>query len=89
MINTNGYFIYVLRSILDGKFYTGFTSDIGKRIIEHNSGKVYSTKKRIPFELMYFEFSLNINDAIHREKYLKTTYGKRYIRNRLKHYLLD
>jgi putative endonuclease len=85
----NGYYTYVLRSKLDRKFYTGFTSDLGKRLNEHDSGRVYSTKKRIPFDLVYFEFSLNVDDAIHREKYLKTTYGKRYIRNRLKNYLTD
>jgi putative endonuclease len=83
----SGYFTYILQSKIDGKFYTGYTSDLEKRVYEHNSGKVYSTKKRIPFELIYFEFCRNINDALHREKYLKTTYGKRYIRNRLKNYL--
>ena len=81
------YFVYVLRSKFDGKFYTGFTSDIDKRIIDHNSGKVISTRKRIPFELVYFEFGLNLDDAVHREKYLKTTYGKRFIKQRLKNYL--
>jgi putative endonuclease len=84
----NGYFTYVLLSKLDGKFYTGYTSDLEKRLLEHNSGKVYSTKRRIPFEIVYFEFCLNINDALHREKYLKTTYGKRYIRNRIKNFLI-
>jgi putative endonuclease len=81
------YYVYVLRSKFDGKLYTGFTSDLESRLIEHNSGKVTSTKKRIPFEIIYFEYCLNIDDAIHREKYLKTTYGKRYIKNRLKNYL--
>lgn len=83
----DGYYTYVLRSKLDRKFYTGFTSDLEKRLIEHNSGRVSSTKKRIPFDLVYFEFCLNIGDAVHREKYLKTTYGKRYIKNRLNNYL--
>jgi putative endonuclease len=83
----NGFFTYVLKSKLDGKFYTGFTPDLEKRLSEHNYGKVYSTKSRVPFELIYFEFCLNINDAVHREKYLKTTYGKQYIKNRLKNYL--
>ncbi|MCX5718404.1 MAG: GIY-YIG nuclease family protein [Nitrospirae bacterium] len=81
------YYVYVLRSNLDGKFYTGFTSDLENRLNDHNSGKVSSTKRRIPLEIIYFEFCLNIDDAIHREKYLKTTYGKRYIKNRLKNYL--
>ena len=81
------YYVYVLKSKLDGKFYTGFTSDIDKRLNEHNSGKVSSTRSRIPLEIVYFEFCLNIDDAIHREKYLKTTYGKRYLKTRLKNYL--
>jgi putative endonuclease len=83
------YFVYVLRSKLDKKFYTGFTSDLVKRLKEHNSGKVLSTRKRIPFEIVYYECSLNQYDAIHREKYLKTTYGKRYIKQRVKNYLLE
>ena len=83
----NGYFVYVLISKLDGKFYTGFTSDLIKRLELHNLGRVYSTKRRIPFEVVYYEFCLNINDAIHREKYLKSTYGKRFLKNRLKSFL--
>ena len=83
------YFVYILRSSLDGKFYTGYTSDINKRLAEHNSGKVESTRKRIPFELVYFEYCLNLYDALNREKYLKTTYGKRYIKQRLKNYLTN
>jgi len=81
------YYVYVLRSKLDKKFYTGFTSDLEKRLEEHNNGKVYSTKTRLPFEIVYYEVCFCIDDAIHREKYLKTTYGKRYIKNRLKNYL--
>jgi putative endonuclease len=85
----DGYFVYILKSRIDGKFYTGFTSDLEGRFKEHNSGKVLSTKWRTPLDIIYFEFSLNINDAIHREKYLETTYGKRYIKQRLKNYLLN
>jgi putative endonuclease len=84
----NGFATYVLRSKIDGRFYTGFTSDLEKRLNDHNSGKVFSTKRRIPLEIIYFEFCLNIDDAIHREKYLKTTYGKRYIKNRIKNFLV-
>lgn len=82
-----GYFVYVLRSKSDDKHYTGFTTDLEKRLELHNSGKVVSTKRRIPFEVIYFEFCFDLNDAIHREKYLKSTYGKRYIKNRLKNFL--
>jgi len=81
------YYVYVLKSKTDGVFYTGFTADLTKRIEEHNLGRVHSTKSRIPFELVYYEVCLCIDDATHREKYLKTTYGKRYIKNRIKNYL--
>lgn len=81
------YFVYVLLSKKDGKFYTGYTSNLRERIIDHNSGKVGSTRNRIPFVLVYFEGCLNQADALHREKYLKTTYGKRYIKQRLKTFL--
>ena len=81
------YYVYVLISEKDNKFYTGYTSDLEKRIEEHLKGKVNSTRYRLPIKLVYFECSINQDDALHREKYLKSTYGKRYIRNRLKHFL--
>ena len=81
------YFVYVLLSKKDKKFYTGFTNNLTERINKHNSGKVASTHHRIPFELVYYEVSYNQKDALHRERYLKSTYGKRYIRNRLYNFL--
>lgn len=82
------YYVYVLLSERDDLFYTGFTKDLTKRLEQHNAGAVNSTKKRTPFKLVYYEASNHINDAIHRENYLKSTYGKRYIRNRLKNDLV-
>jgi putative endonuclease len=55
--------------------------------MKHNNGSVPSTKNRRPLELIYWEGCLNQVDATTREKYLKTAWGKRYIKNRLKHYL--
>jgi len=81
------HYIYVLKSRRDDKFYIGCTNDLRGRIALHNSGRVESTKSRKPFDLIYYEASLNKEDALKREKYLKTTYGHRYIRSRLKHYL--
>lgn len=83
----NYYYVYVIQSQKDEKFYTGYTQDLNKRFKEHNSGKVSSTKLRRPFNLVYFEGSLNQKDAIKREKYLKITYGKRYIKNRISGYI--
>ncbi len=81
------YFVYILMSKKDGNFYTGFTSNLKQRICLHQSGKVESTKYRIPLDLVYYEVCYNQKDALHRENYLKSTYGKRFLRNRLKNYL--
>ena len=80
-------YVYVLRSTKDGKWYTGCTEDVRKRFSDHNDGKVPSTKGRGPFELIYYEASLNSEDAFAREKYLKSGMGKRYLKNRLKRFL--
>jgi putative endonuclease len=78
------YYVYVLRSGKDGRFYTGCTGNLKKRLGEHNDGKGRSTSYRVPFELVYYEASRNPSDALRRERYLKSAYGKRYIKNRLK-----
>lgn len=78
------YYVYILHSLKDNKLYIGFTKDILRRFNDHNKGKVKSTKNRVPFQLIYYEACRNMDDALHREKYLKTTYGHRYIKNRLK-----
>jgi len=80
-------YVYVLQSERDGNFYVGYTKNMAKRTEEHNKGNVKSTKNRLPMKLVYWEGCLNQNDATQREKYLKTTWGKRYIKNRIKIYL--
>ncbi len=83
------HYVYVLIGLQDFQFYVGHTTNLEKRVNDHNSGKVNSTKFRRPLQLVYFEGSFNLHDALHREKYLKTTYGKRYLRNRLKNLMVD
>ena len=80
------YYVYVLQSSKDGNLYVGFTKDLKNRVKQHNGGWVDSTKSRIPLKLIYYEGCLNKEDALKREKYLKTTYGKRYLKSRLKSY---
>ena len=81
------YYTYVLLSKKDGKFYTGYTQDLKVRFELHTKGKVESTKDRRPLELVYYEACLSQKDATLREKYLKTHYGKMYIKKRIKSYL--
>ena len=80
------FFVYVLLSKIDNKFYIGFTDSIQDRIKAHNSGKVESTKQRKPFELIYYEAYLDKRDAEGREKFLKSGSGHRFLRKQLKHF---
>lgn len=79
-------YVYVLVSGADGMMYTGCTRDLRQRFKMHESGRVPSTAKRLPLKLIYYEACLDESDAFRREKYLKTTYGKRYIRTRCQNY---
>ncbi len=81
------HYVYVLMSLKDKKFYTGYTKDLKSRFKLHQKGKVESTKDRRPLVLIYYEACLDQQDATHREKYLKTYLGKLFLRNRLKSYL--
>ena len=78
------HYVYVLQSLKDTRFYTGYTEDLRQRLQQHTSGKVGITRNRRPLELLYYEACLSQADALHRERYLKTTWGKRFLRNRLK-----
>jgi putative endonuclease len=85
-MSTN-FYVYVLQSGKDSNFYVGYTNDLRQRLEVHQSGRVKSTKNRLPVTLIYWEGCLNQADATQREKYLKTAWGKRYLKNRLKNYL--
>ena len=81
------YYIYILKSKKDKKFYTGCTNNLKLRFEQHQKGLVISTKHRKPFLLIYYEACISREDAYRREKYLKTYLGKMFIKNRLKSYL--
>lgn len=81
------YYVYILKSLKDGKRYIGYTKNLKLRFETHQKGNVDSTKNRRPLELIYYEACLNQQDATHREKYLKTYNGTMFIKKRLKSYL--
>lgn len=76
-------YVYILWSNDDGELYVGSTHDLDKRFKEHNSGKVPATKDRGPLEVIYYEAFWNKYDAYFREKWLKTGWGRRYLRKTL------
>ncbi len=81
------YYTYVLQCETDGKFYVGFTKNLELRFEQHKKGLVESTKHKRPLRLVYYEACLSREDAINREKYLKSYHGKMFLKNRLKSYL--
>jgi len=78
------YFTYVLKSLKDNQLYIGWTNDLISRLKEHNDGKVVSTSKRKPFIILYYEVCNMKEDAIGREKSLKTGFGRAYLKRRLR-----
>ncbi len=74
------YCVYVLISRKDKKFYIGSTSNLKQRLADHFHGNSQSTAFRRPLKLIFCEFFLAKKDALRRERYFKTTTGKRSLR---------
>jgi putative endonuclease len=83
------YYVYVLFSLKDKVFYVGKTADLEERLKYHERGYVDSTKDRRPLKFLYAEMTPNESDSGHREIYLKTAWGKRYLKARLKDTIYD
>ncbi|MCX6717903.1 MAG: GIY-YIG nuclease family protein [Candidatus Taylorbacteria bacterium] len=82
-------YVYVLKSKKDKDLYVGCTKDLKARIILHNAKKVGSTAKRVPFVLIYYEAYINSIDAYNREKFMKTGYGRNYIKKVLSNFFIS
>ena len=72
------YTVYILQSQVDNTFYIGYTSNLERRLSEHNEGRTrYSSSKR-PWELLYSEEYTTKRDAIMRERFLKKQKNKAF-----------
>jgi len=79
------FYVYVLKSRIDNKLYTGYTIDLRRRFSEHNDKLSRSTKPRAPLDLLYYEAYISQADAKQREKNLKQSLGARTaLKRRLK-----
>ena len=83
LTNKPMFYTYVLKSEKDGKLYVGFCEDLKIRLKEHQNGFVKSTKNRRPLVLIYYEACKDKQDAINREKQLKTGFGRAYLKRRI------
>ncbi|PIT91184.1 excinuclease ABC subunit C [Candidatus Kaiserbacteria bacterium CG10_big_fil_rev_8_21_14_0_10_49_17] len=78
------HYVYVLKSHKDEELYIGCTSNLKRRVEEHNAGKSFSTKLRRPFELVYYEAYKSSIDAYARESALKKRGNARmHLKNRI------
>ncbi|MEI6649943.1 MAG: GIY-YIG nuclease family protein [Candidatus Moraniibacteriota bacterium] len=77
------FYVYILRSKKDNDFYIGSTGDLKRRMKEHNRGVVESTRHRRPLELLCYEAYNYKEEAQARERFLKSSDGKKDLRKRL------
>ncbi len=64
-------FTYLIKSLSNRNFYTGISEDPKKRLVEHNSGKLKTTAKHKPFDLIYFQVHNDYGEARKHELWLK------------------
>ena len=77
------HYVYILQSESDKEFYIGQTNDLRRRYAEHTAGRVDSTKHRLPMKLLCYEAYNTKEEAARREKYLKSSDGKKDIRKHI------
>jgi putative endonuclease len=81
------HYVYVLRSTSDDGFYIGYSANVRKRFQEHVQGDSFATSYRGPLKLIYYEAYLERDDALGRERYLKSGSGRKFPKAQLRHYL--
>jgi len=72
-------YVYVIESLTDGTWYTGIALHVHNRLKEHNAGKNRFTKGHRPWKIIYTEEQPDWTSARAREKYLKTSAGKKWL----------
>lgn len=81
--------VYILESVVDHGWYIGYTTDLKRRIREHDTGRNTSTHARRPFKIIYAEAYLHKMDALGREKFLKSGAARRFLKKQMMHYLAN
>lgn len=70
------YYVYILLSLKDLRFYVGYSKNLKQRILQHNYGEVKSTQNRRPLKLIHYEYFIDEDDAKAREIFLKSGFGR-------------
>ena len=77
------FYAYVIQSLRDGSYYKGHCENIEVRLKQHNLGMTKSIKSKVPFKVAYFEEFEKRELAIEREKYFKSSAGRRFLKTKL------
>ena len=83
------YYVYILFSLKDQKFYIGYSKNLKQRISQHNYGEVKSTKNRRPLKLIHYEYFIDEGDAKSREVFLKSGFGREQMKKALQNTLAN
>lgn len=87
-VSSARFYVYILFSLKDFKFYTGFTTDLKDRLSRHVRGDVRATVNRRPLKLIHYEYFINEEDAKAREIFLKSGFGRNNIKKALQKTLI-
>ena len=77
----NKFYVYILESLKNGRYYVGHTNNLEKRIKQHNEGKTKGNRYLAPFKLVYKEEFDNVTEARKREAYIKKQKSRKFIQN--------
>lgn len=83
-VSKSKYYVYILNSLKDKGLYIGYTTDLKQRLTTHALGKVTASKFRRPLKLIHYEYFINKHDAMAREKFLKSGFGRDQMKQFLK-----
>lgn len=84
LIAMERYYVYTLLSLKDNKLYTGFSTNLKQRLQQHARGEVKSTENRRPLRLIHYEYFIDKQDAMAREVFLKSGFGRDNLKKSLK-----
>lgn len=81
------YYVYVLESLKNKELYIGQTSNLKRRLNDHNKGKSKHTSKNKPYKIIFYLAFGNESDFKRFERYLKSGYGRKFLKSSIKEYL--
>ena len=83
------HYVQVLYSESDRGLCIGYTGDLRRRFMEHQTGRSFATSYRGPWRLIYYEAYVDERDALGREEFLKSGAGRKHLQKQCRHFFSD